>query len=48
MMASFGAGGDGAGTTAPGEPGKAGTTSVNQASSLLTGVETTLGPELAQ
>jgi len=43
---TLGPAGAGNGTTAPGAQGNAGTVHVNPASSLLTGVEATLGPEL--
>ncbi len=45
MHVEAGGAGTGGGTTAPGHPGSPGTTSVNEASTLAKGVETSLGPE---
>lgn len=45
MNVTGGAGGTCSGTTAPGAAGATGTTSVDAASTLVTGIEATLGPE---
>jgi hypothetical protein len=45
MLVTPGAGGQGGGSAAVGAPGAIGTVDVKETSNLLTGVETTLGPE---